>query len=400
MEIIPFPNVTLGGNGLLLLLSRPGLHLFLASPALKPGDAVFPRAVEDIPSVHALVVIKKNYVTLSHLHKLDVFHGNIVHVLQVRVADVAVVAVEHVRLVDLGGSIFEPLCSVGRLPVLPELGRVRVDIAEPVGLARDGMNQYRRLRRSTRLQHLHRVVPSLAPLEVDAKVYLGVDRSGRESLQCSHDARLDELGEAVDPPEERELHNRVPNIAVVQPIDKVRLQIPEDLPSVCDQELPPGLSGLEAYERSGAGCPRADELVVHADEKILPGLLVHRLVHRGILVAVDGWPGADRVQWVEARLHAQGLVELNESGLLLHQVELPEDYGTIVHHFLLYFRRVLLDVRQLSLNIVAGQSYVRSLDRRCELDVLPRLRFFLCLCDVGYFVAPHGKGCQRRLGNA
>jgi hypothetical protein len=48
--------------------------------------------------------------SLNLLDKLDILHGNFVHVLQILLRNIAIIAIEHVRLVDLRSTILESLC--------------------------------------------------------------------------------------------------------------------------------------------------------------------------------------------------------------------------------------------------------------------------------------------------
>mmetsp|Transcript_33924 Transcript_33924/g.72322 ORF Transcript_33924/g.72322 Transcript_33924/m.72322 type:complete len:248 (-) Transcript_33924:51-794(-) len=239
---------------------------------------------------------------------------------------------------------------------------MRVHVAEPVRLPGDRVDQDRRLAWRPGLEHLHVIVPPLAPLQIHGEVDLGIDGGARQSLHRPHDSRLQEVGQVVHPPEEGELHHRVPDVAFVQFLDELRLEIPEDLPAVRDEELAPLLGCLEADEGRRPGSPRAHELVVHPNEKVLPALLVHGLVHRRVLVAVHGRSGRDRMEGIQAGVHPDRLVELHEAGLLLHEVELPKDDGAVLDHLPLNFHGVFPHVGELSLDVVRGEADVGRSD--------------------------------------
>lgn len=89
-----------------------GLHILFTFPALKPGNTVLSCSIENVSTVHALVVVQQDNITLCHFDVFHVIVGNIVHFLQGCVRDVAVVPEEHVGFVDLRSSIFEALCTV------------------------------------------------------------------------------------------------------------------------------------------------------------------------------------------------------------------------------------------------------------------------------------------------
>ena len=70
------------------------------------------RSIEDVATVHALVVVEEYNITLSHLYKFNILHGDLVQVLQLFIGQVTIISKEHVRFVDLRSTIFETLRSV------------------------------------------------------------------------------------------------------------------------------------------------------------------------------------------------------------------------------------------------------------------------------------------------
>lgn len=93
-------------EGALFSFSGMDAHL------LEPGDCVLALALEDVPSVHGLVVVDEDGVSGLHLEVLDVLLGDGLHFVQLGVGDRVVIAEIHVRLVDLGGAALEPFRAV------------------------------------------------------------------------------------------------------------------------------------------------------------------------------------------------------------------------------------------------------------------------------------------------
>lgn len=87
-------------------------HYFFPLPSLKPRHTVLSSSIKDISTMHALVVIQQDYISLGHFDKLDILHGNFVHVFQILLGNIAIIAKEHVGLVDLRSTILESLCAV------------------------------------------------------------------------------------------------------------------------------------------------------------------------------------------------------------------------------------------------------------------------------------------------
>mmetsp|Transcript_38104 Transcript_38104/g.113850 ORF Transcript_38104/g.113850 Transcript_38104/m.113850 type:complete len:331 (+) Transcript_38104:825-1817(+) len=259
-------------------------------------------------------------------------------------------------------------------------------------MAHDG-----RLRGRPGLEHLCAVVSPLPPPKIDAEVHLGVDRRGGQSLDPPHDGSLHELRQAVDPTEEGQLHDGIPDVAVVETLDEVGREIAEHGPSVGDDEFSSRLGRLEADEGGGAGGAGSDELVVHADEEVLPALLVHGLVHGTPLLPIDGRTCADRMERIEAHLHPHGLVHGLKSLLRLHQVEPPKDDRRAILHPLLDLRRVVPKVRELRVD-VALQAEGRGANFRGEFGGFPTAVFRLDPFDVGDFVPPDGEGGEGKFG--
>ena len=73
---------------------------------------MFPGSIKDVASMHALVVVQQNNVSLCHLDESNILHGDLVHVLELILANVSIVTKEHVGLVDLGSTVLEALGSV------------------------------------------------------------------------------------------------------------------------------------------------------------------------------------------------------------------------------------------------------------------------------------------------
>lgn len=96
----------------LCLVHRQVFCFFLPFPSLKPRHTVLSSSVEDISTMHAFVVIQQDYISLSHFDKLDILHGNFVHVFQILLGNIAIIAIEHVGLVDLRSTVLESLCAV------------------------------------------------------------------------------------------------------------------------------------------------------------------------------------------------------------------------------------------------------------------------------------------------
>mmetsp|Transcript_19967 Transcript_19967/g.43420 ORF Transcript_19967/g.43420 Transcript_19967/m.43420 type:complete len:356 (+) Transcript_19967:169-1236(+) len=351
------------------------------------------RSIEDISPMHAFVIVEQYHISLRHFHELHVLHRDLVHVFEICIANITIVAVKHIGLVDLRGTVFESFSAINRLPVLTKLGRMRVDIAKPMRLSRDGVNQNWWLARRPSLKHFDLIVSPLTPLQIHGEIHLGINRRARQSLDRPHNTRPRKLRQIVHPPEERQLHHRIPNVAIVQLLHEFRLQIPKDLTSVRDEELPSLLGGLEAHERRGARSARSDEFVVHADEEVLATLLVDGLVDGGILIAVDGGSGRDRVEGIEAGVHADGFVELDEALLRFHEVEFAEDDGAVVDHFLFDFHGVFFDVGELSVDVVGCEADVGRFDGGCEFH-LARLGLLLAFEDVGDLFSPNGEWCE------
>ena len=70
------------------------------------------RSIKDVATVHALVVVEEDNITLCHLYKFNILHGDLVQVLQLFIGQVTIISKEHVRFVDLRSTIFETLRSV------------------------------------------------------------------------------------------------------------------------------------------------------------------------------------------------------------------------------------------------------------------------------------------------
>mmetsp|Transcript_17005 Transcript_17005/g.57072 ORF Transcript_17005/g.57072 Transcript_17005/m.57072 type:complete len:373 (+) Transcript_17005:430-1548(+) len=298
-------------------LSAVGDHaLPVALPPVEPRHGVVPVPLEHVPPVEHAVVVDEEHVARAHGATGDVLLRHRVDVLQVPGVQGAEVPGVDVRHADLGHR--------ARAPV-PQVARVVVHVAEPHGAARLGVPRHGRLAALDGLQPVGVAVRAVDHLEVH--VELGGDDGGHEALEEVHGAIL----ERAEGPEEVEVEvgHRDAHLAVVELLEHLRVQVPEDGRPVGDEELAAlHRRGLEAHKGAIGGRLLLGGLVVKANVVLGEGLLVHLLVDR----VLGGGEGAEArgVDGVQARVEPHGVVEGPEPLLVLHQVKAPEPERAVV----------------------------------------------------------------------
>mmetsp|Transcript_14178 Transcript_14178/g.42250 ORF Transcript_14178/g.42250 Transcript_14178/m.42250 type:complete len:442 (-) Transcript_14178:147-1472(-) len=347
-----------------VVVRGPVLH----EPA-EPRDRVVAVAPEDVAAVEHAVVVAEEHVPRLHGDLLDVGLGDGVDVVEVRVGDGREVAVVDLRHADL---------RHGAGPAVPQVARVVVDVAEPEQLARLRVAVEGRRDLLDRL-HAHGVAVR-AVLHLEVHVELGRHQLVDEHARALHEgllqAHLRVLLGARQPHVEVEALEEVQvevgdgdaDLAVVEALGHVGVQVPGDLGRVRDEELAAPLRGwLEAHEGAVLGRLLVRRLLVQADVVLAQRLLVDLLVD-GVALGREG-AEAGRVDGVEARVQAHGLVPFPEARLVLHEVEAAEPEAPVR----LQVRQDLLAVLAEVLHAQArarGHALGRALRQR--LQVLPR----------------------------
>jgi hypothetical protein len=138
-----------------------------------------------------------------------------------------------------------------------------MDVAKPGWFTSHWVHHDWCLPRRTGLQHFGIVISALTPRHFDAEIDLGVNGGRDQSLESAHEGCLQGFREIVNPSKERELHDRVSNIALVELFHKVRVKITEDATTIGDQEFSSRFGGLEADKSGGPRSTGSDKLIVH-----------------------------------------------------------------------------------------------------------------------------------------
>ena len=125
-----------------------------------------------------------------------------------------------------------------------------MNVAKPCWFSSHWVHNDWRLSRSTCLQHFGIVVSTFSPEHFDIEIDLGIDSSRYQALDSSHQWSLQWLWEIVNPPEKREFHNGITNVALVQFFHKVGVQVTEHAASVGNQEFSSFFGSLEANKGS------------------------------------------------------------------------------------------------------------------------------------------------------
>jgi len=114
----------------------------------------------------------------------------------------------------------------------------------------------------------------------------------------------------------------VAHATLVQTRAHIGVHVREGLLAVKKEELPTGVGGLEADERTQPVSTLECRLIVHADKKLGTRRLVDRLVHRPLLA--DDRTCADARKRILAGIQAQKRVELLKALLALHELKATE----------------------------------------------------------------------------
>ena len=73
---------------------------------------MFARSIKNVASMHGLVVVQKDHVSLRHFHVSGILERDFIHELELVIGYLTIVSKEHVGLVDLTGAIFKAFRSV------------------------------------------------------------------------------------------------------------------------------------------------------------------------------------------------------------------------------------------------------------------------------------------------
>mmetsp|Transcript_8873 Transcript_8873/g.14029 ORF Transcript_8873/g.14029 Transcript_8873/m.14029 type:complete len:233 (+) Transcript_8873:204-902(+) len=224
-------------------------------------------SLEDITAVKHPVVINDQDVPLLHSHCLDVLGAHLVDVVDILCRDlgeIAEVNVSHAHLRHGAG------------PTVPQVPGVVMDVAEPERLASLRVPVDRRLGVLDGLEASWLAVSSVDHVQIHVK--LGRDCGAHQALEAIHEGLLEgsHAGEEV----QIQVGNRDADLAVVDVLEDIGLEVPEDLGTVGDEELSAGNGGrVEAHESSVGGSLPEGRLVMQADVVLGQGLLVHLLVN-------------------------------------------------------------------------------------------------------------------------
>mmetsp|Transcript_15079 Transcript_15079/g.28369 ORF Transcript_15079/g.28369 Transcript_15079/m.28369 type:complete len:359 (+) Transcript_15079:649-1725(+) len=325
------------------------LHLLLTFPTSKPSNTVLSCPIKDISSMHTLVIVQKNNVSLCHFHKLHILHGHLIHVLQIFIGNISIVTKEHIALINLTCSIFKPFRPINLFPILSQFTTMTVHIAKPSRISRHGMNHNGRLFGCPSLQHFHIVISSLTPLQIHTEIHLGINRSRCQSPNHIHQRLLNGTWNIVQPSKKGQFHDGITNGSLVQLFHQGWFQISKDGTSISNEKFTSRLGSLETYKSCSTRSSSPYKFIVHPDKEVFTTFLIDCFVDRTVLGPINGRSGTDGMKRIQARIHSKCRIKLYKSVLLLHEIKVTKDDSSILHHESFELHGILLKVFQLCL---------------------------------------------------
>mmetsp|Transcript_50631 Transcript_50631/g.162619 ORF Transcript_50631/g.162619 Transcript_50631/m.162619 type:complete len:494 (-) Transcript_50631:62-1543(-) len=334
---------------------------------LEPSHHVLTLTLEDLPAMEHAVVVQQDDVARLHHDRHHVALANFVNVLHILGRDLAEVSVVHVRHAHLWN---------GARTAVPQVPAVVVQIAEPHWLTSHGVRVDRRLGMLDGLEPPRvRLVRTVDHLQVHLEL-----RSHYLQDQILQRLLHGLLAEGQGSDEVQvQVADRDPDFLLVDAAQHVLVHVPDDLCTVCDQELATSLrSRLEAAECAEHRSLHKGRLVVESHEVLSERRLVHRLVH-SILFA-DHVTQARGVDGVEARVQLQCIIEGTEALGILHGLEVLEQDRSVLLQLLHDLFTLCHEVRLLGAALQPlGQVFGIDNQRCC----LPRLRDVVNVDVVG-----------------
>mmetsp|Transcript_739 Transcript_739/g.1288 ORF Transcript_739/g.1288 Transcript_739/m.1288 type:complete len:351 (+) Transcript_739:196-1248(+) len=286
-----------------------------------------PLPIEYIPPVQRPIIIDQQNIPGAHRNGRDVLLAHPLDLVAFRRRQVAEVAEEHVGHADFGDAA---------RAAVAEVAEVVVGVAEPDGLARDGVPVDGGLGLFDGHEAAGLAVRLVDHLEVH--VELRSDGGVDEVLKTF----LEELGSRGG---HVEVGDGDSDLAVVELLEEVGFHVAEDLCSIGNEESSATLGGLfEADEASVRGGALRGRLAVKADVMLPKGRFVHFLVED---VALGGeLAEAGGVEGVQAGEEVEGFGHDAVAGDRLGKVEASKPDAAMLEQLLpdhiLILRKVLL----------------------------------------------------------